>query len=519
MADGEFEFQNCVDSQPQPQQQAYLAPTQKIPSPMPPKKVICQSSVKRTNDGSPKAHTHQQCFTLGGKSCRPFENVFAQWCDGRWYAGRVAGIERGKFRLVWAEGNDETAETADSVVLAADILQHGFIVHLPDRVDPEKKNSPEVYQEYCLIRYREAGFCTVRGRKGVMSSRRFEEMMIESRDMEIWRKLAKPSFERSDLLLGHCFITSSEPTGGAVQSGLGSKELLTRYIKDCGGMEVKTVDAMLKWRSNPNNNPRLIFFVANTWVAEIRRSKNYQSFERSRLPAGHDGALDKSPGTEVHWKPRLTLLNNLRLGVYGARENEGPLREFWQPIVTAGKGEVFSVQPEDLAELGRFQIDVLMVFSTAPAAVVAACAEELIPVVTEQWLMQTLIAGRKQPFDRFAPRLTAGLPIDPIKVEADEGEVVDTPTFSRAGVSAVSNRQALPKSRVSTPKERPESATSVPQSRAPHCESVLENGCLDHRPTWFQQQIGRRIGLKIKKATPSPTTQLTSGNEESDCEN
>ena len=175
-----------------------------------------------------------------------------------------------------------------------------------------------------------------------------------------------------------------------------------------------------QWRSGEANNRELAFFVSgralrsreflyclatgvpcvsSDWIVHVRRKKKYVDYGDYRLTAGHD-ELNR---VDVPWRPRKHPLTNLRLGICGDLE----LTEFWTAIVTVGRGELVLVEAENFDELADLHLDVVMVDTAAPRDLMKTCRREVIPLVTQLWLVHTLIYGKKRAFQMYPPKLSA----------------------------------------------------------------------------------------------------------------
>ena len=49
-------------------------------------------------------------------------------------------------------------------------------------------------------------------------------------------------------------------------------------------------------------------------------------------------------------------------------------------------------------------VDVVVVKSHVPKDIQAMCDEAMVPVVIDDWLIETIVVGKKQPYERYLPK-------------------------------------------------------------------------------------------------------------------
>ncbi|NWI98013.1 TP53B protein, partial [Pitta sordida] len=131
--------------------------------------------------------------------------------------------------------------------------------------------------------------------------------------------------------------------------------------------------------------------VSHIWVHDSCHANQLQNYRNYLLPAGYSLQEQKL----LEWHPRENLFHNLKvLLVSDQQEN---FLDLWSEILMTGgaasvKQHYSNAHNKDIA-LGVY--DVLVTDFSCPAAVLK-CAEALrLPVVSQEWVIQSLIAGER----------------------------------------------------------------------------------------------------------------------------
>ncbi|XP_063170596.1 TP53-binding protein 1 isoform X2 [Candoia aspera] len=134
--------------------------------------------------------------------------------------------------------------------------------------------------------------------------------------------------------------------------------------------------------------------VSHMWVHDSCHANQTQNYKNYLLPAGY--SLEEQRLLE--WHPRKNPFQKLRV-LLVSDESQNFL-ELWSEILMMGgaasvKQQESSTWKKDVS-LGMF--DVVVTDTSCPAAI-AQCAEALhLPVVTQEWVIQSLIAGERVGF-------------------------------------------------------------------------------------------------------------------------
>ncbi|XP_019359407.1 PREDICTED: tumor suppressor p53-binding protein 1 isoform X1 [Gavialis gangeticus] len=136
--------------------------------------------------------------------------------------------------------------------------------------------------------------------------------------------------------------------------------------------------------------------VSHVWVHDSCHANQLQNYQNYLLPAGYSLQEQRL----LEWHPRESPFQNLKvLLVSDQRQN---FLELWSEILMMGgaasvKQHHSSAQNKDIA-LGVF--DVVVTDLSCPAAVLK-CAEALrLPVISQEWVIQSLIAGERMGYNK-----------------------------------------------------------------------------------------------------------------------
>uniref|UniRef100_A0A7M4E1I0 TP53-binding protein 1 n=1 Tax=Crocodylus porosus TaxID=8502 RepID=A0A7M4E1I0_CROPO len=136
--------------------------------------------------------------------------------------------------------------------------------------------------------------------------------------------------------------------------------------------------------------------VSHVWVHDSCHANQLQNYQNYLLPAGYSLQEQRL----LEWHPRESPFQNLKvLLVSDQRQN---FLELWSEILMMGgaasvKQHHSTAQNKDIA-LGVF--DVVVTDLSCPAAVLK-CAEALrLPVISQEWVIQSLIAGERMGYNK-----------------------------------------------------------------------------------------------------------------------
>ncbi|XP_043349832.1 TP53-binding protein 1 isoform X5 [Dermochelys coriacea] len=131
--------------------------------------------------------------------------------------------------------------------------------------------------------------------------------------------------------------------------------------------------------------------VSHVWVRDSCHANQLQNYRNYLLPAGYSLQEQRL----LEWHPRENPFGNLKVLLVSDQQQN--FLELWSEILMTGgaasvKQHYSNAQNKDIA-LGVF--DVVVSDSSCPAAVLK-CAEVLrLPVVSQEWVIQSLIAGER----------------------------------------------------------------------------------------------------------------------------
>lgn len=135
--------------------------------------------------------------------------------------------------------------------------------------------------------------------------------------------------------------------------------------------------------------------ISHKYIMDLAENskKAKAGFESYRLPAGKSSTAGNNQ--LVKWKSRKILLDNLRVGLVGG----SGFQNTWLPAFKAGKAEAVLLEEKDVNKNGIPSLDVIVIEEEAPAKLIVLARQKHIPMVTVEWIIQTLIHGEKQDFD------------------------------------------------------------------------------------------------------------------------
>ncbi|XP_055331599.1 uncharacterized protein LOC129583698 [Paramacrobiotus metropolitanus] len=129
--------------------------------------------------------------------------------------------------------------------------------------------------------------------------------------------------------------------------------------------------------------------VSHKWILDIADKNKFVDCGKYRLKTGKSSTDQKL----IDWTPRKTLLDNMRIALYGGVS----FRSTWVPALKQAKATPTVLEDQDTdSNMKRF--DVVIVEDRAPAELISGCKEDSVPVTTVEWLIQTLIHGKKMEF-------------------------------------------------------------------------------------------------------------------------
>ncbi|XP_044835025.1 TP53-binding protein 1 isoform X3 [Mauremys mutica] len=136
--------------------------------------------------------------------------------------------------------------------------------------------------------------------------------------------------------------------------------------------------------------------VSHVWVRDSCHDNQLQKYCNYLLPAGYSLQEQRL----LEWHPRENPFGNLKVLLVSNQQQN--FLELWSEILMTGgaasvKQHYSNAQNKDIA-LGVF--DVVVSDSSCPAAVLK-CAEALrLPVVSQEWVIQSLIAGERVGYNK-----------------------------------------------------------------------------------------------------------------------
>ncbi|XP_067411484.1 TP53-binding protein 1 isoform X2 [Emydura macquarii macquarii] len=136
--------------------------------------------------------------------------------------------------------------------------------------------------------------------------------------------------------------------------------------------------------------------VSHVWVRDSCHANQLQNYRNYLLPAGYSLQEQRL----LEWHPREKPFCNLKVLLVSDQQQN--FLELWSEILMTGgaasvKQHYSKAQNKDIA-LGVF--DVVVSDSSCPAAVLK-CAEALrLPVVSQEWVIQSLIAGERVGYNK-----------------------------------------------------------------------------------------------------------------------
>ncbi|XP_053128770.1 TP53-binding protein 1 isoform X1 [Hemicordylus capensis] len=134
--------------------------------------------------------------------------------------------------------------------------------------------------------------------------------------------------------------------------------------------------------------------VSHVWVHDSCHANQLQNYRNYLLPAGYSLQEQRL----LDWHPRENPFHQLK--VLLVSDEQQAFLELWSEILMTG-GAASVKQHKSAAwskDVGLGLFDVVVTDSSCPAAILK-CAEALqLPVVTEEWVVQSLIAGERVGF-------------------------------------------------------------------------------------------------------------------------
>nr|XP_006117051.1 TP53-binding protein 1 [Pelodiscus sinensis] len=136
--------------------------------------------------------------------------------------------------------------------------------------------------------------------------------------------------------------------------------------------------------------------VSHVWVHDSCHANQLQNYRNYLLPAGYSLQEQRL----LEWHPRVSPFRNLKVLLVSDQQQN--FLELWSEILMTGgaasvKQHYSNDQNKDIS-LGVF--DVVVTDSSCPAAVLK-CAEALrLPVVSQEWVIQSLVAGERVGYNK-----------------------------------------------------------------------------------------------------------------------
>nr|XP_056721750.1 TP53-binding protein 1 [Euleptes europaea] len=144
--------------------------------------------------------------------------------------------------------------------------------------------------------------------------------------------------------------------------------------------------------------------VSHLWVHDSCHANQLQNYRNYLLPAGYSLLEQRL----LEWHPREGLFHKLK--VLLVSNDQRDFLELWaEVLMTGGAAYIKKHQSNTWSEdVGLGVFDVVVTDSSCPAAILK-CAEALqLPVVSQEWIMQSLVAGETVGFQHPQYRLGPG---------------------------------------------------------------------------------------------------------------
>ncbi|XP_078800280.1 TP53-binding protein 1 isoform X8 [Oryzias latipes] len=131
--------------------------------------------------------------------------------------------------------------------------------------------------------------------------------------------------------------------------------------------------------------------VSHIWVRDCCRENKLLNYRNYLLPAGAgpDGAI-------VEWHPRCSPFKALHVLLLSQQP-----QELWAQLATmGGASSVRQLQVDDSSDIPAGKFDVAVTDHTCPPQVRRRVTSQEVPVVPPEWLIQSLICGKRMDFRR-----------------------------------------------------------------------------------------------------------------------
>nr|XP_016854617.1 PREDICTED: tumor suppressor p53-binding protein 1 isoform X1 [Anolis carolinensis] len=138
--------------------------------------------------------------------------------------------------------------------------------------------------------------------------------------------------------------------------------------------------------------------VSHVWVHDSCHANQLQNYKDYLLPAGYSLLEQRM----LEWRPRKDPFHKLKVLLVSDEPQD--FLEFWSEILMTGGAASVKQQPSATwsKDVGLGLFDVLVTDDSCPAAILT-CAEALaLPVVSQEWVAQSLVAGEPVGFQLLA---------------------------------------------------------------------------------------------------------------------
>lgn len=128
--------------------------------------------------------------------------------------------------------------------------------------------------------------------------------------------------------------------------------------------------------------------VSHLWVRDCCRDNSVLNHRNYLLPAG------LGPERTVReWRPRSSPFKSLRVLLLLDQQ-----LDFWSELVSLGGGTALRLSPQQHSEFPAGELDVAVSDTSLPQVLLKRCSERDLPVVSVEWLIQSVVCGEQLGF-------------------------------------------------------------------------------------------------------------------------
>ncbi|XP_054756707.2 uncharacterized protein LOC129262594 isoform X1 [Lytechinus pictus] len=134
--------------------------------------------------------------------------------------------------------------------------------------------------------------------------------------------------------------------------------------------------------------------ISNLWIRDCSRMNKLQSHKAYRLQAG-----ESVDGDVIEWKPNRMILSGLKVLVLSSHYG---VESTWRSILMAAGCHIVARFP-NINQLNRggvpFDCNVMVTDPSCPRHILHRAQQLDMPIVSAEWVMQSLINGVRMPYD------------------------------------------------------------------------------------------------------------------------